>query len=76
MCIRDRLYPKLVEEPLDVRVVAVVMNNESGIDADLTRLRVLDHDGVRVATEAIPSFEQRYFMMRAEHVGTCQSRDA
>ena len=69
-------YAKFIEQPLNVRVVAIVVHDEAGVDTDLASNRVVDHDRVRMAAEAIPRLEQGYLMMWAEHVCTCESRDA
>ena len=57
------LHPELVEEPQQVRVGALVVHDEAGVDGD-----AVDHVGVRVATQPGVGLVERDPGLTAEHV--------
>jgi hypothetical protein len=62
-----------------VRIVALVEDNEPGVDSDGTRLttpvRNNDIDSVGVTANAVGCFEDSYIVIRVEQVCTCKPGD-
>ncbi len=71
----DRFDAEFVEEPAQVGVVAVVVDDEAGVDADRPGSGVVDCDGVGVAAEAIVGFEEDDVVARPENMGAGESGD-
>ena len=70
-----RGHAELAEEPHEVRIRAVVVDQEAGIERN-GAARAIDHDGVGVAAETLLLFEEVHTVPTTEQRGGRQTRNA
>src|SRR5918995_260914 len=68
-------HAKLAEEPYQVRIRAVVVDQEAGVERN-GAARAIDHDGVGVAAETALLFEEVHTVPTTEQRGGRQTRNA
>ena len=71
----DGLDAQVGEESLDVGIVLVVVDDEARVDTDLARSGVVDRHRVRMAAQAITSFEDGDVVVWSQHMRARQPGD-
>jgi len=61
-----------VEEAEQVRIVAVVVDDETGVDPERAGLGIVDHDGVGVAAGSLAGLVEGHLVPLVEEVGAGQ----
>ena len=72
---RARLNTELAEQPPQVRIRTVVVDDEPGVDREHVAGGIGDVVGVGMPTETIVGFVERHLVLLREHVGRGQTGD-
>ena len=67
--------PSSLEQTNQVCVVAIVVDDEAGIDSEPSHIRIFDIDGVRMAAQSAIGLEEHHVVARPEKVRAGESGD-